>query len=360
VRIERFETTPYALSFREPYVTATGMLKRRELALLRIWAGGQVGLGEAAPLMLRGGPSLEEVLDDLDRRCRPLLEETGIDGDDWQAAALRCAAAAETPQARAAVEVALLDLCGKLSGQPAWRLLGAEAARPVHCNATLAAGNPADVANRAERWASRGFETFKLKVGMAGDVEQVVAVREALGPDSRIRLDANAAWTLDQATAKLDELEPLRIELVEQPVADVSDMALLRKRTTIPIAADEVVTGVETARAVLKAQACELATVKLAKVGGITPALAVADVLPVYLSSALDGPVGIAAAVHAAQLLPTTGLAGHLAHGLATLALFEQSVASRGLDIEGDALTPTDAPGLGVEIDDAALAELRL
>jgi o-succinylbenzoate synthase len=360
LKVDRVETTPYALSFREMYVTARGTLERRDLLLLRISAGGEVGIGEAAPLLLRGGPTLDEISEDLDRRCRPLFEETEIDIADWEATALRCTATAETPQARAAVELALLDLCGKLSGQPAWRLLGADVARPVHCNATLAAGEPAEVAQRAERWASRGFETFKLKVGMEDDVAQVVAVRKALGPDARIRLDANAAWTLEQATAKLAVLEPLGIELVEQPVAELSELATLRARTPIPIAADESVASVEEAREVVAAGACEIATVKLAKVGGITSALAIANVIPVYLSSALDGPVGIAAAVHAAQVLPRSGFAGDLAHGLATLELYERKIASSGVDLVGDALIPADAPGLGVEIDEAALSDLLL
>jgi o-succinylbenzoate synthase len=348
LRVERFETTPYALWFREPYVTARGTLNRRELALLRITAGGEVGIGEAAPLLLRGGPSLEEVLDDLERRCRPALETVELDPDDWSGTIARCSATAQTAQAGAAVELALLDLFGKLQSRPVWSLLGAQEARPVRCNATLAAGAPTEVANRAEQWAASGFETFKLKVGMEGDVEQVAAVREAVGPDARIRLDANGAWPREEAIAKLAEVERLGIELVEQPVAELSDMTWVRERTRIPIAADEIVTSVEEAQKAMEAGACELATVKLAKVGGVTATLAIADVIPVYLSSALDGPIGIAAAVHIAQLLPRSGFAGGLAHGLATLELFEQSNAARGLELEADTITPTDAPGFGI------------
>jgi o-succinylbenzoate synthase len=360
LRIERVESTPYALAFREPYVTARGMLKRRELVLVRVFAGGEVGFGEAAPLLLRGGPSLEDVLDDLDRRCRPLLEEADLDAADWKTIASRCTAAAKTPQAAAAVELALLDLCGKLSGRPAWSLLGAERADPVRCNATLAAGGATEVAERADRWAARGFESFKLKVGIEGDVDQVAAVREVLGPGARIRLDANGAWTLDQAIAKLRELEPLDIELIEQPVARLADLVRVRARTSVPVAADESVTSVDDAREAVDMQACELATVKLAKVGGVVAARAIAEVIPVYLSSALDGPVGIAAAVHVAQLLPRSGFASGLAHGLATLELFESGIASHGPELSGDKLEPADAPGLGVEIDDDALAAARI
>jgi L-alanine-DL-glutamate epimerase-like enolase superfamily enzyme len=100
---------------------------------------------------------------------------------------------------------------------------------------------------------------------------------------------------------------------------------------------------------------CDAATVKLAKVGGFPAALEIARWLPVYLSSALEGPVGIAAAAHLAQVLPDAGLA----HGLATSMLFAET-AGRGVDLEGPRLHVSDAPGLGVELDEQALQRLRL
>ena len=99
---------------------------------------------------------------------------------------------------------------------------------------------------------------------------------------------------------------------------------------------------------------------KLAKVGGIGEANGIAGQLPIYLSSALDGPLGIAAAAHAAQALPFVGAAAGLAHGLATQLLFAESVAARECALEGDLLSPPEGPGLGVEIDDSALDALRL
>jgi L-alanine-DL-glutamate epimerase-like enolase superfamily enzyme len=95
--------------------------------------------------------------------------------------------------------------------------------------------------------------------------------------------------------------------------------------------------------------------VKLAKVGGPDAALAIARELPVYLSSALDGPVGIAAAAHVAQAIPETGLA----HGLATSLLFSETIG-RGAELDGPMLSVSDGPGLGVELDEDALARLRL
>ena len=102
-------------------------------------------------------------------------------------------------------------------------------------------------------------------------------------------------------------------------------------------------------------RACDLATVKLSKVGGIGEAAGIARALPIYLSSALDGPVGIAAAAHAAQVLPSSGAAAGLAHGLATQLLFAATIATAECGLEGPLLSVPDGPGLGVELDEDAL-----
>ena len=250
----------------------------------------------------------------------------------------------------------MLDLAGKLAGRPAWAVLGAAGAVPVVCNATLVAGEPALVAEDALRWAARGFETFKLKLGLNGDVAQVRAVREALGPRARLRLDVNGSWETEEALAKLGELEALEIELVEQPVSELDRMAAVRRGSGVPVAADESVSSLAEAHEALAAEACDMATVKIAKVGGLRQALAIADVLPVYLSSALDGPVGIAAATHLAQVVPDAGLA----HGLATAELFDGTIAARQCDVVDAQLLSPEGPGLGVEIDPQALERQRI
>jgi O-succinylbenzoate synthase len=220
--------------------------------------------------------------------------------------------------------------------------------------------DPPALVQSALRWSRRGFRTFKLKVGVEGDVDQVRAVREGLPADARLRVDANGVWTRDQAAFKLAALEPLRIELAEQPVATLAEMSALRREVELPLAADESVATVADAQEAVRSGACDAAAVKLAKVGGPSAALAVARVLPVYLSSALDGPVGIAAAAHTAQALPGSGFAAGLAHGLATAALFAEDVATACCELTGATLQLSEAPGLGVEIDEGALERLRI
>jgi L-alanine-DL-glutamate epimerase-like enolase superfamily enzyme len=256
------------------------------------------------------------------------------------------------------VDLALHDLVGKAEGEPVWRLLGGEEWRSVVCNATLAAGEPDAVATAAEAWVADGFDTLKLKVGMPGDVEQVAFVRDRLGDGPRIRVDANASWTPEEAIERLDAMAHHGLELAEQPTDGLEGMSRVRRGVRPPIAADESVVDADDARRAVEAGACDLATVKLAKAGGIAAALEVASEIPVYLSSALDGPVGIAAAAHTAQVLPDGG-AG-VAHGLATQRLLAETVAARGPELDGARLGVPDEPGLGVEIDDLALARHRL
>jgi o-succinylbenzoate synthase len=367
MRITDVELTAFALPFARPYVTARGTLERREMYLLRLRTDeGPEGLGEAVPLSLRGG-DMRSVYRGLLKGTRRLRRADLSDfaGEDAFVAAVdafvHATAGRRLPgAAKAAIEMAIFDLAGKASGRPLHALLGVEQPGPIACNATLAAGPAEEVAADARRWAELGFATFKLKLGTGDDVAQVRAVREAVGAEARIRVDANGAWSSEEALGVLRMIEPVGIELAEQPVADRRAMAELTRSTSIPIAADETVAGVKDARRAAAGGECDLATVKLAKVGGIGEANGIAGELPVYLSSALDGPLGIAAAAHAAQALPFEGVAAGLAHGLATQLLFAETVASVECELSDGRLRPPAGPGLGVEIDEQALARLQM
>ena len=352
MRIASVEVVPYALPFRDPYVTAAGRLDRREMILLRLRdEGGLVGLGEAVPLSLRGGASLAHVAVELERLGeREALDESTLRGDALSLSA----------PARCAALTALLDLRGKRAA--AEDGTAAVASPPVRCNATLVAGDPASVVADAERWAGDGFSTFKLKLGGGDEAAQVRSVREALGPRARIRIDANGAWDVETAKRTLGELEPYEVELAEQPVATLEEAMELSRSTSIPIAGDESIESRADAERAAAMEACRMTGVKLSKVGGPEEAIEIAEVLPAYLSSALDGPVGIAAAAQVAATLAeaAAGEGVGLAHGLATQRLFASTVAATGCELRGDMLHPPDGPGLGVEIDEAALQAHRL
>jgi muconate cycloisomerase len=352
VRIASVEVIPYALPFRKPYVTARGRLDRREMVLLRLRSeDGLTGLGEAVPLSLRGGPELGRVVEELQ-----LFETLDV----WEEEALIGGGASLSAPARCALLTALLDLRGRRAAAAVSPVAGEP--EPLPCNATLVADEPEAVAEDAVRWAKDGFTTFKLKLGIGEDVGQVRAVRRAVGPQAKIRIDANAAWDVETAKRTLSALEAFDVELAEQPVASLEEAAEVAKSTSIPIAGDESVETRADAERAVELEACGLAGLKLSKVGGPEAAIEIAEVLPSYLSSALDGPVGIAAAAQVAQTLRQSAGADDpgLAQGLATQRLFSSTVASVECELRDGMLHLPSGPGLGVEIDEAALAAHRL
>jgi o-succinylbenzoate synthase len=368
MKVTSLDLVPYALPFERPYTTARGTIEQREMLLVRLHTDeGLEGLGEAVALSLRGGADLDAIVRGIRKVARRFrrADLSDFSGEEPFMAAvdtfIHVAAGRRLPApAKAALEMAIFDLAGKASGRPVHSLLNAEEAQPVSCNATLVAGTPDEVAADAQRWAARGFSTFKLKLGTGDDVAQVRAVREIVGADARIRVDANGAWGTEEAAGILRLLEPLDIELVEQPVSDDRDMAQLTRDSTLKIAADESVNTSKDARRAAENKVCDLATVKLAKVGGIGEANGIAGQLPIYLSSALDGPVGIAAAAHAAQALSFEGPAAGLAHGLATQLLFSSSIAATECDVRDGELNLPGGAGLGIEIDPEALEAHRI
>ena len=359
MRLEEIEVIPYSLPFREPYITARGELHERELLLVRIRGEGLEGWGETAALSLRGGIGIDRIAAEIRERCWPGLLEGEIEPKRIWSAIARCRNRGASAQAVAAVDIAVHDLVGKASGEPVWRLLGAAEASPVICNATLPAANPAETRRLAGEWAIEGFGTFKLKVGVPGDVTQVATVRQTLGDAIEIRVDANGAWSVDDAAEHLEALSQHRIELAEQPVGTFEQMVELRSRVDVRVAADESLVSPFDARRAKELGACDVAAVKVAKVGGLGAALEIAEVMPSYLSSSLEGPVGITAAAHAVQALRYRGGDAAVAHGLATERLFSATVG-RGATAERDELRLDERPGLGVEIDEEALAARRL
>ena len=319
--------------FREPYTTSSGVVTERELLLLRIEsADGYVGFGEAAPFEPYDGIPLERAIATLTRRSR----------------------GRRPPQARAAVEMARLDLDARRENRP----VGEPGAETIPVNRTLVAGPPAEVAARAEEGVREGYSCFKLKVGLPDDEERVGAVRQAIGSWPALRIDANGAWSADEAIATIRRLERFDLQFVEQPCRTLEELSEVRARVSAPIAADESVADAEDIRRAAELEACDVVNVKLAHSGGFEAAreaLRTARELGIaaFLSSTLDGPWGIAAALQlaASERLP-------LACGLATLELFDAELARAIPPPQNGLLAVPPGPGLGVEPTGSALGEV--
>jgi o-succinylbenzoate synthase len=319
-----------SIPLREPFVTAAGVVSARELLLLRLEASdGVVGYGEAAPFEPYDGVPLERA-----------------------AAALTGGGGRRPPQARAAEEIARLDLHARQEERP----LAEPRKDALAVNMTLAAGPPEEVAERARAGLRDGYACFKLKVGLPDDAERVAAVRAAIGPWPALRVDANGAWSVDEAVRAIRGIEEHDLEFVEQPCGTLRELAEVRQRVSTAVAADESIGSMRELRRALELEACDVVNVKVAGAGGFRPARellreARGNGLDAFLSSTLDGPWGIAAALQLAAAEELT-----LACGLATLALFDSPLARALPAPRAGTLSVPGGPGLGVEVEEDALA----
>jgi o-succinylbenzoate synthase len=206
----------------------------------------------------------------------------------------------------------------------------------------------------AEIVRASGCRTAKVKVAEPGqpgsaDIERVAAVRDAIGPDGKIRVDANAGWTVVEATRMLRELGRYELEYAEQPCATLDELSELRRYVDIPVAADESIHRAEDPLRVKAAGAADIVVLKAAPLGGVRAALRVAEAcgLPVVVSSAVDTSVGLAAGVALAAALPVLPYAC----GLATMSLLSGDVTAEPL-VESGGFLPVRRPA----VDQDALA----
>ena len=225
--------------------------------------------------------------------------------------------------------------------EAAWVGWPAPVRASVPVNATVPAVGPDAVPGVLARFP--GCTTAKVKVAQAGqaladDVARVAAVRAALGPAGRIRVDANGAWSVAAAVTALTALGPYGLEYAEQPCATVPELAAVRRELAgaVPVAADESVRKAADPERVALAGAADLVVLKVAPMGGVRPALRIAAAcgLPVVVSSALDTSVGIAAGVALAAALPELPYAC----GLGTAGLLAADVVTEPLTAVGGAL----------------------
>jgi len=321
-----------------PLQTAYGPVAERELFELTIEGDdGIAGRGEAAALEPYDGVAPAQVRAALEA-YRAVLEA----GGDGSALLDACRAADDLPQALAAVDLALWDRAARRAGRPVAELLADDPLPAVPVNATIGAEDRAGAAAQAAAARDAGFRCVKLKVGSGDDAGRVAAVRAALGPHVDLRLDANGAWTPDEAVRMIAALAPAGLELVEEPVHGLVELRAVRDRVAVRIAMDETAA----VAGALASGATDAVCLKLSRCGGISGLLACAALVRAtgaepYVASTLDGPLGIAAAVHAAAALRLDTPCG-----LATLGLFAGEVGPAALRAIDGAIAVPRGPGL--------------
>lgn len=339
----KLEIERRTLELAAPLQSAYGAVAERELLIVTLSdEDGLRGYGEAAPLPAYDGVSVERTLRALERYAPALAAARDMSGAQLIEA---CREVEDLPQALAAIDMALWDLAGRRAGKPVAALLSDDPAAHVPVNATISALDRRGAAEQAAAAVRDGYGCLKLKVGVGDDAGRVAAVRAAAGPQVALRLDANGAWDVEQAVAAIDALSPAGLELVEEPTHGLQGMREVRERVPARVSIDE--TAAE--HGALSAGVADAVCLKISRCGGIASLLAAATLVratgaEVYLASTLDGPLGIAAAVHAAAALASRGSLPHC--GLATLELF--SGIENPLPARAGAIALPTGPGLGV------------
>jgi len=357
VSIVRARLKSYSLPLRDPWPSADGDVTERRGWILALEDDlGRVGLGDAAPFPGFGlethasaGAGLRLVL--------PRLVGMGRDGYAGAIADLPALApVAATPTARAAIDCALHDLIAQGHGLSLARYLGGVSTlREVPVNATIPRVSPERAAEMGARAVASGIGTLKVKVGGAGaheDEARLQALREAVGPGIKVRIDANQAWSPEAAIEALRALARFDLEYAEQPVSaeDLEGMARVRRGVPVRIAADESVRETKSAEMIVYRSAADILILKPMALGGLREARSVQNVagdagLPLVVTSLMESAIGRAAALHFAASLGETAYA----HGVATGDALASDVAPSAAPSGGVILVP-EGPGLGIAL----------
>lgn len=310
MRIKDIETMVLTTPLKKPFKTALRQTSICESIIVRIHSDdGQIGFGGAPPTAVITGDTMDSIQGAIMNFIRPAIIGMDIEEFDPLMKKLHSSIFRNT-SAKAAVDMALYDLYGKHFRIPLYKLFGG-ARKAVVSDITVSVNSPEEMAEDAADYVRRGYTTLKTKVGVDSelDIVRIKRIREAVGNDIKLRLDANQGWIAKEAVRTIRRLEDMgmNIELVEQPVKahDIDGLKFVTDNVETPIMADESLFLPEDGFRVLKRRAADILNIKLMKCGGLHNALkinAMAESCGVecMLGSMIESKIGITAAAHLA------------------------------------------------------------
>ena len=346
--------------FSNAYVTK----KIQRSAIVRLTAAdGSVGLGNIDPSPGYSTETVDESLVVLRDRLAPAIR--GLDAANPHRVIEKMS---ETLQgyldAKAAIEMACVDLTARRLGIAVHEYLGGAVVDRVSFNAWIGIVAPDDAAAEARKWFERGFRSAKIKVGggIEADRERVMAVRNAVGSEMKLRADANAGYDVEQSIALGRLLEPCQLQLLEQPVAadDLAGMAKVRQAIGIPVMADESITDHASLIAAIRADCADLVKLKVMKQGGF---LACRRMLETATAAGLRVVIGhgFGLGVNTVAELMLAATSRTVIEGLECVGPLKTAddIVTSKLDLSAGTLEVPGGPGLGVALDEGKLHRYR-
>lgn len=376
MRITRIETRIVEIPVENPYVYSHGALKAFGNVLVWVHTDeGIVGIGEAS--FVPGGGVSEETPESTKPTIDRYLSPAVVGEDPFDIERLHRKMDAVVPRnlvAKGGIDLALWDVMGKALNQPVYRLLGGMIEPKILCTYTLSIDTPENMAEQAILRKQQGYKTLVVKIGREPhtDLERLRLVREAVGDEVNLRLDANEAYWPDQAIAIIRQMEKYRPEFVEEPVKrwDVDGMARVAQAVDTPISSDESNTTLDSVMRLIQSRAADIINIKISKNGGLfrskkIAAVAEAAGIPCIVGGANTYEIGRQACRHFAV---STGQA-QMGMGSEGCAPASQSKID---DVTRRVITYEDVtagqgyvqvlpgPGLGVELDEEKMRRFSL
>jgi L-alanine-DL-glutamate epimerase-like enolase superfamily enzyme len=365
VKIERIEAIPYAIPYTHPLKFASGEVETADHVLIRIYGDdGLVGTADAPPRPYTYGETQDSIMSIVEKVFAPQL--VGLDLMDRGKAHGVMGRTVNNQVAKGAVDIALWDLIGKSVGTPVHKLLGGytDRMRVSHMLGFRPAGELLDEALRfGEQY---GITTFKLKVGrrpLALDIEACHVLREGLGEDVELYLDANRGWTANEALEVLRRTEGLGLTLLEEPCDAKETMSRRRlvEKSPIPVVGDESVPTAGDVSRELLSGGCNAICIKTAR-SGFTEAQQILGLctglgVDVTMGNQIDTQIGsLATVTFGAAHEAASRRAGELSNFLD----MADDLLAEPLRIENGTIAVRDVPGVGAEVDEEKLARYRM
>lgn len=358
MKITEVKLGKISVPLRVPFKTALRSVSSVEDIVVEVHTDtGAVGYGEAPPTGAITGDTTGAILGALqDHIIKTVVGRDVDDFEDLMLALNKCIVG--NTSAKSAMDMALWDLYGQLYKIPVYKLLGGSR-KEIITDITISVNDPDEMARDAADAVRRGYDTLKIKVGAHPelDVARLTAVRQAIGSDTRIRIDANQGWEPKQAVRLLNQMQEkgLDIEFVEQPVKahDIDGLKYVTERSYVPVLADESVFSPEDAVRIMQTRAADLVNIKLMKCGGLYPA---EQINAIAQANGLTCMVGC---MMETKLSITAGLSFVAAKKNvmdADLDSFMEYVGGEthfpgGFTHKGSDFVLCDAPGFGLDID---------
>ncbi len=352
MRIKDIHVGQISVPLKKPFKTALRTVDSVEDIVVKITTDtGHVGYGEAPPTAVITGDTKGSIKCSIENYIKKHL--IGLDISNFEEIMLRLdRALVKNTSAKAAVDIALYDLYAQMYDAPLYKILGGYK-NEIITDITISVNNPEEMAIDSKNAVEEGYKTLKIKVGKNSklDIERIRAIREAVGYEVDLRLDANQGWSPKEAVKILNRMEDmgLNIEFVEQPVKahDLEGMKYVTNNASIPILADESVFSPMDAVKIIQNRAADLINIKLMKTGGIHNALKICSVAEIYgvecmMGCMLESKISVAAAVHLAaakSIITKIDLDGP--------SLCKEDPVDGGPQFKDYRITLSEEPGLG-------------